>query len=275
MAEQVWINGALVPAAEATVSVFDHGLTVGDGVFETLKVIDGAPFATRRHLERLRRSATGLGLEVPITDDELRDGMASVLASHDLPLARVRVTVTGGTGPLGSERGEAGPTVVIAVGPLAEAAPSTAVRVVPWPRNERGAMAGIKTTSYAENVVALAHAKARGCTEALFATTTGFLCEGTGSNVFVAVDGRLLTPPVSSGCLAGVTRDLVLEVTDAEEEDLPMEVLHTADEVFLTSTARHVQPVHRVDDRELEVPGLLTKAAAAAFAELAAGNDDP
>jgi branched-subunit amino acid aminotransferase/4-amino-4-deoxychorismate lyase len=82
-------------------------------------------------------------------------------------------------------------------------------------------MAGIKTTSYAENVKALAYAKERGCAEAIFATTTGLLCEGTGSNVFVAIDGRLVTPPLSSGCLAGVTRELVLEVTDAVEEDIP------------------------------------------------------
>lgn len=275
MPELVWINGALVAASEATVSVFDHGLTVGDGVFETLKALEGEPFATRRHLQRLRRSAAGLGLTVPATDGELRSAMADVLASHRLPLARVRVTLTGGTAPLGSERGDVGPTVVIAVGPLAPSAPSTAVCVVPWPRNERGAMAGIKTTSYAENVVALAFAKERGCTEAIFPTTAGLLSEGTGSNVFVAIAGRLLTPPLSSGCLAGVTRELVLEVTDAIEEDIPMEAFLSADEIFLTSTGRDVQPVHRVDDRELGAPGPLTQAAAAAFAEVAATSTDP
>lgn len=275
MPELVWINGALVPTGEATVSVFDHGLTVGDGVFETLKALDGEPFACRRHLDRLRRSAAGLGLTVPVTDDVLRSAIASVLASHDLPLARVRVTVTGGTAPLGSERGVDGPTVVVAAAPLAPPAASTAVCVVPWPRNERGAMAGIKTTSYAENVVALAFAKERGCTEAIFATTTGLLCEGTGSNVFVAIDGRLLTPPLSSGCLAGVTREVVLEVTDAVEEDIPMAAFASADEVFVTSTGRDVQAVHRVDDRALEAPGPITKAAAGALAELAATTTDP
>jgi branched-chain amino acid aminotransferase len=275
MAELVWINGSLVPADEATVSIFDHGLTVGDGVFETLKAVRGTPFAPRRHLDRLRRSATGLGLSLTTTDAELRAAMGAVLASNDLPLARVRVTVTGGAAPLGSDRGVAGPTVVIAVAPLAEAAPSTAVCVVPWPRNERSAVAGIKTTSYAENVVALAHAKARGCTEALFATTTDMLCEGTGSNVFVAIGGRLLTPPLSSGCLAGVTRDLVLEVTDAAEEDIPMAAFEAADEVFLTSTGRDVQPVHQVDDRQLDTSGPRTRAATVAFAALASANDDP
>ena len=126
--------------------------------------------------------------------------------------------------------------------------------VVPWPRNERGAMAGIKTTSYAENVKALAYAKARGCTEAIFPTTTDLLSEGTGSNVFVGIGGRLLTPPLSSGCLAGVTRDLVLEVTDAIEEDIPMAAFLAADDVFLTSTGRDVQPVDRIDDRDAPGP---------------------
>lgn len=275
MTEQVWLDGALVDAASATVSIFDHGLTVGDGVFETLKAVDGRPFAARRHLERLRRSADGLDLRVPYSNDELRDAMAAVLSSHALPLARVRVTVTGGVAPLGSERGEGAATVVVAVGPLKDSEPATAVWVVPWPRNERGAMAGIKTTSYAENVKALAFAKARGCTEAIFPTTTDLLCEGTGSNVFVALDGRLVTPPLSSGCLAGVTRDLVLEVTDAVEADVHMSDFLAADEVFLTSTGRDVQPVHRVDDRPLPAPGPLTAAAAAAFRSLAATTDDP
>jgi branched-chain amino acid aminotransferase len=277
MAEaKVWLDGEVVAASSAAVSVFDHGLTVGDGVFETLKATDGVPFAVRRHLDRLRRSAFGLGLRVPYDDDELRAGMTAVLAAADLPLARVRVTVTGGRAPLGSERdAAAGPTVVVAVGPMAEPPPSTAVCTVPWPRNERGAMAGIKTTSYAENVVALSYAKDRGCTEAIFATTTGMLCEGTGSNVFVVVGGRLVTPPLWSGCLAGVTRDLVLEATDAVEDDITMAQLLTADEVFLTSTGRDVQPVHRVDDRPLTVPGPHTRAAAEAFAALAASTADP
>lgn len=275
MPELVWINGTLVPAAEATVSVFDHGLTVGDGIFETLRAVDGEPFAIRRHLDRLRRSAAGLGLSVPYGDDELRSAMAAVVTSYALPLARVRLTVTGGAAPLGSDRGEGSPTVILACGSLAMPAPTTAVCTVPWVRNERSAVAGLKTTSYAENVVALAYAKERGCTEAIFATTTGLLCEGTGSNVFVGISGRLLTPPLSSGCLAGVTRDLLLQVADVVEEDIPMDAFLAADEVFITSSGRDVQPVDRIDDHTLPAPGALTTAAAHAFAELVAKNIDP
>ena len=275
MAEaMVWLDGRLVPEQEASVSVFDHGLTVGDGVFETLRATDGEPFAVRRHLARLRRSAGGLGLEVPYADDELRAAIHAVLGTHDLRMARVRLTLTGGRSLLGSDRGGGTATMVIAVGPLAAPDPSTAVCVVPWPRNERGAMAGIKTTSYAENVVALAYAKERGCSEAILANTVGMLCEGTGSNVFCVLGGRLVTPPLRSGCLAGVSRDLVIETTDAAEEDVTMADFLAADEVFLTSTGRYVQAVHRIDDRSL-VPGPVTAAAAKAFADLVAATTDP
>ncbi len=133
------------------------------------------------------------------------------------------------------------------------AASSYAVRV-PWPRNERGALAGLKTTSYAENVVALAYARERGAGEALFANLAGHLCEGTGSNVFYVVDGELRTPTLASGCLAGISRALLLEWYGAREVDEPADVLEDAEEVFLVSTTRDVQPLHRCDDRELDAP---------------------
>jgi branched-chain amino acid aminotransferase len=270
----VWLDGELVPEERAAVTVFDHGVTVGDGVFETLKALDGRAFAVRRHLERLDRSLRGMGLRVRWSHEELRAGIDEVAASAP-GLARVRVTVTAGSAPLGSERGEAAPTVIIAAGPMAAPEPVTAVRVVGWARNERGACAGLKTTSYAENVLALAEARRHGAGEALLANTRGELCEGTGSNVFVVLGGRLLTPALGSGCLAGVTRDLVIEATGAGEEDLPLEVLWRAEEVFLTSTGRDVQAVGRVDDRALGAPGPVTRSAAAAFAALAARSWDP
>jgi branched-chain amino acid aminotransferase len=136
-------------------------------------------------------------------------------------------------------------------------------------------VAGLKTTSYAENVVALARAKEQGASEAIFANTAGRLCEGTGSNVFVVLAGRLVTPPLSSGCLAGVTRELVVEVAQVDEEDLPLAVLAEADEVFLTSSTRDVQGQHRVDDRRLDAPGPVTAEVARAFADLVARDLDP
>lgn len=261
---------------EPAVAATDHGLLVGDGVFETAKVVEGTPFALTRHLARLRRSAAGLGLEVPLDDDALRSAIAEVVAADPDPVGRLRITVTGGPGPLGSGRGPHGPTVILATGPAGTWDATTAVVTVPWPRNERSAVAGLKTTSYAENVVALARANEQGASEAILPNLAGDLCEGTGSNVFVGVDGRLVTPPLSSGCLGGITRDLVLEVGGAVEERLPIEALAAADEAFLTSSTRDVQPIARVDGTDLPAaPGPLTTAAADALAALEARTLDP
>ena len=274
-AAAAWVDGSLVDVATATVSAFDHGLTVGDGVFETLRVYDGTPFALRRHLDRLATSAAGLGLAAP-DPTTVTGAVTEVIAASGLAAARLRITLTGGPAPLGSGRGSGGTTLIVAVAALEPFPPTADVVVVPWPRNERGALSGLKTTSYGENVVALARAAAAGAGEAIFGNTVGQLCEGTGTNVFVGVGGRLVTPPLTSGCLAGVTRAVVLEVAEVEEADLPLDALADADEAFLTSTTREVQPIHRVDGRALPVaPGPLTSAAAAAFADLLRRDLDP
>jgi branched-chain amino acid aminotransferase len=273
----VWLNGSVVPAEQAFVSPFDHGLLTGDGVFETLKVYGGAAFAVRRHLERLAASAAGLGLSLPDAE-VLRAAVSSVVAANGVGDGRVRITVTAGPSPLGSERGGVAPTVLVATGPLTSWPATTDVAVVPWPRNERGALAGLKTISYAENVVALAWARERGAGEAVFGNVAGSLCEGTGTNVFLEVGGRLVTPPLSSGCLAGVTRALLVEAGVAVEADVPVGALASSSEAFLTSTTREVQPVRAVDGVALHgplCPGPLTSAAAAAFASIVKRSLDP
>ncbi|MET9481392.1 aminodeoxychorismate lyase [Streptomyces sp. NPDC006638] len=272
---KIWVNGALHPAASAHVSVLDHGMTVGDGIFETVKAVHGQPFALTRHLDRLTRSARGLGLPDPDLD-EVRRACTAVLDANPAALARLRITYTGGLSPLGSDRGDAGPTLVVAAGATTRRPDTTAVITVPWTRNERGALTGLKTTSYAENVVALARAREQGASEALFANTVGHLCEGTGSNVFVVLDGELHTPPVSSGCLAGITRALTVDWTGAHETDLPLDALERAEEVFLTSTLRDVQAVHRVDGRQLPTaPGPVTAKAMRVFDERSGADLDP
>lgn len=272
---KLWLDGGLQDMESARVSVFDHGLTVGDGIFETVKAVAGKPFALTRHLDRLTRSARGLGLPDPDLD-EVRRACGAVLEANPMPLGRLRITYTGGHGPLGSDRGEHGTTLVVALGETDRRADSTAVITVPWTRNERGALTGLKTTSYAENVVALARAREQGASEALFANTAGRLCEGTGSNVFVVLDGEIHTPPLASGCLAGITRALAAEWTGAKETDLPLDVLERAEEIFLTSTLRDVQAVHRVDDRQLTgTPGPVTAKAMRVFDERSGDDLDP
>lgn len=273
----VWMDGGLVEPERAVVSVFDHGFTVGDGVFETVKVLGGRPFALRRHIERLHRSADGLGLHVPLTDASLRRVVDEVVEAAGLELARLRITLTAGVTPLGSGRGSAAPTLVVAAGPLRPWDDETTAVTVPWPRNERSALTGVKTTSYAENVLALAEARKVGATEAIVPNLRGRLCEGTGTNVFVVLDGRLVTPPLIDGCLPGVTRALLLELLpDADEEHVPMEALADADEVLLTSTTRDVQPLAMLDGRDLPgASGAVARRAMAAIADLQARDLDP
>ena len=272
----VYVNGELVAAADATIAVADHGLTVGDGLFETMKVVRGEPFAVTRHLLRLRRTAHGLGLRELPSDDELRDAITSTIRANGDGVGRVRITVTGGIGPAGTTRGESGVTVVVVCAAPPDWTATAPVIVVPFTRNERGALAGLKTTSYAENVIALERAHAAGADEAIFANTQGNLCEGTGTNVFLVLDGELLTPPLSAGCLAGVTRELLLDVVEVVERDVPVDALAEADEAFLTSSTRDVQPIASVDGTPLPVaPGPRTTAAMEAFAALAAAATDP
>lgn len=276
-----WLDGAVGPTVDARVPVTDHGLTVGDGVFETMKVVDGTPFALTRHLRRLRTSASALALAVGLTDDELRAACAAVIsaaAGAGAEVGRLRLTVTGGPGPAGSERGTDGATVLLVTGPPVSWPAAAPVATVPFTRNPTGGLAGVKSTSYAENVLALARAHEAGASEAIFADVHGRLSEGTGSNVFVARDGRLLTPSLATACLAGITRELVLEaVPDAAETDvLTLDDLRTADEAFLTSSTRDVQPISTVDGVGLaSAPGPLTRAAIDAFATLQARSLDP
>lgn len=272
---QTWVNGRLLDDLdEPVLTATDHGVTVGDGVFESVKVVEGRPFALTRHLDRLVTSARGIGL--PGVDLEaVRSGIDATLGAEPLRLGRIRVTVTGGPSPLGSGRGTAAPSVLVSAVATDPLPTETAIVSVPWRRNEHSAVAGLKTTSYAENVVALAYASERGASEAIFANIAGNACEGTGSNLFYVIDGELRTPTLSSGCLAGVTRALVLEWFGAREVDEPLAVAEAADEVFIVSTTRNVQAVRQWGERTLDSVGALTAQAQKVWAEREAQDIDP
>jgi branched-chain amino acid aminotransferase len=276
---RVWVDGALVDPIAPSVSALDHAVTVGDGVFETAKIVNGRAFALSRHHRRLERSAAGLGLP-PIDLARVEEGIAAVLDGPPIEFGRLRYSVTGGIGPLGSDRDDASLTTIVVAAPQPHPPASGMLTVVPWTRNERSAVVGLKTTSYAENVVALARAKQVGAIEAVFANTRGELCECTGSNVFVVVDGIVLTPPADSGLLPGITRELVIEWgraagVEIREEPLPLDVLQRADEVFITSSTKDVLPVSAVDDRVLPSEHPLTAALLTIFRANAEQDLDP
>lgn len=268
-----WIDGELVATADATVSAFDHGLVVGDGAFETLLIERGTPFAMARHIRRLHTTLAALAIAAP-AEALLRRAMTEVTEANGVGSGKLRLTVTGGAGPLGSGAPHGPARVIAAVQTLGDPPVARAI-TVPWTRNEAGALAGLKTTSYAENVRALRYAHEQRAGEALFANTRGELCEGTGTNVVVVLDGRALTPPLTSGCLAGVTRELLLERGVIEEQPLPFEALAAAEEVWLTSSTRCVQPMESVDQRQLGGAAPLARAAMAAFADLLVTDLDP
>ena len=242
----VWQAEALEEAGGLPVS---RSFTHGYGIFETMLGFAGGLVAADRHLRRLGEGCSRLGLPMP------SEAIVPAIEGK-LGAGRRRVRLQVGDGGM----------VVVAIedaGPVPE---SVVVRSSPWVRNERSPVAGIKCCSYADNLVALDWARRRGADELLFANTRGELCEAAMANVFLVEAGRVVTPPLASGCLPGTARERVLELDpSASEEPLPMERLGSADELFLTSATRGVVPVVDIDGRELG-PGERTLRLREAFA---------
>lgn len=243
---KVWLNGAIVEADEARISPLDRGFQLGDGMFETFRSYGRRLPTVRDHLERLTSGGRALDLQVPTAKD-LLIAVNSLLDENDLNDARIRITVT---------RGEEQPSVLITTAPFRPWPEEARVVISPWPRNESSPLAGVKTTSRAESVVVLEHARGENADEALFLNTSRNLCEATTANVFVVRGGRVETPPLSAGCLGGITREHVLALCrelgiEALEVDVPAEALHQVEEMFLTSSTREIQPVTSVDGRPL------------------------
>ncbi len=256
-----WLNGKLVRERSAKVSVLDRGLLVGEGIFETMRAYNGKVFALARHYKRLKEGAKVLGIPVPALR-EIEDAVDALLEANRLRDARVRLTITSGPGGPGlvvRERHE--PTVIILAHPiddLPERMYRKGVRAVTLPlRKAAGtALAGIKTTSYVENVIGRKIAGEQGVDEGIFLNTEGELCEGTASNIFLVKYDNLYTPDLGSGCLPGITREVVLELAPKagllpSERALSPIDLADADEAFLTSSTRELMPLVEVDGDEI------------------------
>ena len=250
----VWINGERQPGSSAHVSVCDRGLTLADGVFETMRVRGGAVFRLRRHLARLERGLAAL--EIPAAP-ELDDWVVGAIRTAARRDASIRLTVTRGLGPAGvSPPAVAQPTVIITISPMPSFPVSIydeglAAHVASGRRNERAMTAGLKTLAYTDAIAGLLEARRAGADEALFLDTEGHCSEATASNLFAWTGDVLVTPPLTCGVLPGVTREAVLELAHAqglpaEERAFGLEELLAAEEAFLTSSLRGLAPLVRV-----------------------------
>lgn len=266
-----WVDGVVGPAADAAVPVTDPGFLVGHGVFETTTVVRGVPFAASRHLRRLRRSAAIARVEVPWSDAELRGACEAAIGAF---------AAAGGPGPgtFGRLRmtATAGGTLAVVVAEAPDWPATTTLAIVDAPINERSPVAGAKTVSQLDEAWCRQEAARRGAGEAVRANTAGVLCEGASTNVFLVLDGRLVTPSLATGCLPGVTRSLIVDLVEVDErDDLDPRDLWRAEEVFVTSSTRGVHPVTAVDRRPVPAPGPRTEHAKAALATLTAASSDP
>jgi branched-chain amino acid aminotransferase len=273
------VNGSVVPAEEARVSVLDNGFTFGDAVYETLRTYHGRPFELSRHLTRLRASAARLGFAIPLDDARLGQELDTLLDRAGNSESYIRLIVSRGVGDISYHFDRvAGPTIVMVVKPLEpfpEAAyrEGIAVAVVDIRRNHPSALdPAIKSCNLLNNILAVREAQARGAEEALLLNDRGDLAEGASTNVFVVTNGTIRTPPLAAGILAGITRDVLFGIFQDlglpfREETMSLDALLTADEAFVTSSTREAMPIRSVNGRPVGDgnPGPVTQKVIAAF----------
>ncbi len=257
------VDGLITPAHEARVSVLDNGFTFGDAVYETLRTYGGRPFALARHLRRLRASAGRLGIAIPLADAELATRLDALLARAENAESYIRFVVSRGVGDISYHFDKVqGPTVVMVVKPYVFPPASwrtegVRVSLVDVRRNHPDALdPAIKSCNLLNNILAMRAAQAAGAMEAILLNASGEIAEGAGSNVFVVRGGEVLTPPLAAGILAGITREVLLELAPGcgvaiRETPLREGDLLGADEAFLTSTLKELAPITRVDDRAI------------------------
>tara|TARA_R110000850_G_scaffold66959_8_gene148605 strand:- start:67 stop:891 length:825 start_codon:yes stop_codon:yes gene_type:complete len=239
-------NGELIDPTLPVVSISNGALLYGQGIFETLAVYHGIPFAAEAHYKRLSRGASQLSLKIPSLT-ELMENVDRIVKANQLcqfEKSRLRITVT-----------TEGCSITTST--ILSHSESAKVTTVPFVRNERGALAGLKTVNYGENVVAMRHAHEAGADESLFGNTRDNLCEGTWSNIFVLARDQWITPPLDSGCLPGVTREILLNLAGTghpriEEANLPLSDLDQVEAAFLTSSIREIQPVTAINGRMID-----------------------
>jgi branched-chain amino acid aminotransferase len=276
---QVYIDGVYYPKSQATVSVYDHGLLYGDGVFEGIRAYNGIVFKLKEHISRLYRSAHALMLKIPLTEEEMTQAVVETLRKNSLRDAYIRFVVTRGVGDLGLDpRKCPKPSVIIITDTISimssEAKEKGITTVITWVRRHPvdTTTHEIKSLNYLNSVLAKMEATASGADEAIGLDKNGVISEGVGENLFIVKDGKIFTPPTSTGALAGITAKLAKKFAenlgyDVTETNITPFQLFTADEAFFTGTAAEVVPIREVNRRQIGngKPGSVTKKLMAAF----------
>jgi len=269
----IYIDGKFYPKSQAKISVYDHGLLYGDGVFEGIKAYDGSVFKLKEHIDRLYSSARVIMLTIPIPEDEMIEAVLATLRQNNLRDSYIRLVVTRGVGDLGLDPRKCQKPTIIVI--------TDVIRLHAGDRKEKGMSAMIvwvkrdpvdatshevKSLNYMNSILAKIEANAAECDEAICLDKNGYISEGVAENVFIVKNGRILTPPTSTGALVGITRDVVLKLAQklgytAIETNITPTDLFTADEAFFTGTAAEVVPITTVNKRTIGngKPGVITR----------------
>jgi len=282
----VYIDGEYYPKSEAKISVYDHGLLYGDGVFEGIRVYDGRVFMFDRHIERLYESAKGIDLQIPVGREKMKTLVLETLRKNNLRNAYVRLVVTRGVGNLGLDpRSCPMPTIIIITDelkPILGDKPANTITSSIRRNPTFCVNPMIKSLNYLNNVLARMEGNRAGVTEVIMLDVRGFVSEGSGDNIFIVKKGKLITPPPTASILVGITRNVVMELAEKEkievlERDITLHEIYTADEVFLTGTGAEVVPVAEVDGRKIRggEPGPITLMLKTKFSELTNSEGTP
>ena len=270
---QVYIDGAYYPKSQAKISVYDHGFLYGDGVFEGIRAYNGVVFKLKEHVDRLYRSAHALTMQMPITKEEMIKAVVETLRKNNLKDSYIRLIVTRGIGDLGLDpRKCPKPSVIIITDQIsirAGNAKETGVTAMfSWVRRNPvdATSHEIKSLNYLNSIMAKIEANACGVDEAICLEHSGCIAEGVGENIFIVKNGELLTPPTSTGALAGITSDIIIELAaklgiKLTVTNLTPFMMFTADEAFFTGTAMEVIPIREINKRQIGTgkPGPVTK----------------
>ncbi len=282
MALKIYINGTLFDKEDAKISVYDHGLLYGDGVFEGMRTYGGQVFRLDEHLDRLYESAKAIWLQIPMTKPDLAKAVNETVAINSIQDGYIRLVVTRGAGSLGLDPNRTSDPQVIIIADSITLYPKEyyenglEIVSVSTIRNHPAALSPrVKSLNYLNNILAKIEGLQAGCVEALMLNHNGQIAECTGDNIFLVSRGELLTPPVDAGILQGITRDAVIELArndglTVREIPLTKHDVYIADECFLTGSAAEVIPVVKVDSRPIGdgKPGVITRELIARFHEL-------